>query len=304
MPLKKQLERQGLPFEEWYMDDAYFALSAAPPIGIFYSRMSASSHTRGHRYSPEYTAAVLNWLEQHGRRVLNSNRALQLELSKTAQYTALSAHGIKTPRTYVAIGRERVIEAAKNFGGDAFITKHNRAGKGLGVHLFLAQQGLKDYVEGNEFEQPIDGITLIQEYIESANPYITRCEFVGQKFLYAVRVDNTQGFLLCPADECATGSGFGDDFCPTSTMQASKFSIDKSFQNPIVHQYETFLQRNDIHIAGIEFIVDSKGELFTYDININTNYNTNAEREAGLSGMEAIADYLDQELRQLKQTVA
>ena len=27
--------------------------------------MSASSHTRGHRYAPEYTAVVLNWLEKN-----------------------------------------------------------------------------------------------------------------------------------------------------------------------------------------------------------------------------------------------
>jgi hypothetical protein len=31
--------------------------------------MSASSHTRDHRYAAELTAAVLAWLERHGRQV-------------------------------------------------------------------------------------------------------------------------------------------------------------------------------------------------------------------------------------------
>ena len=295
-PLAQQLHEHQLPYEEWYMHDAYFDLGSAPPDGVFYSRMSASAHTREHRFSPEYTGAVLAWLEQHNRRVLNGSRALQLELSKVAQYAALAAAGIRTPRTYAAIGREQITQAAAHFGGDAFITKHNRAGKGLGVHLFLAQKGLVDYVNSEEFEHPVDGITLVQEYIESADPFITRCEFVGQKFLYAVRVDNTQGFLLCPADECEVDLNTDGDSCPTANAPPSKFHIDTGFTHPILEQYRAFFQQHDIHIAGIEFIVDSSGELYTYDVNINTNYNTNAEKQSGISGMCAIADYLRTEL--------
>jgi hypothetical protein len=292
-PLGAQLEACGLPFEEWFMDDSRFDPGATPPEGIFYSRMSASSHTRGHRYAPEYTSAILAWLERNGRCVLNGSRALQLELSKAAQYSALTAAGIRTPRTYAALGREQIIAASDNFGGDAFIVKHNRAGKGLGVHLFLAKRGLEEYVQGPEFEQSVDGITLVQEYIESADPFITRCEFVGQRFLYAVRVDNTQGFLLCPADECEPAG----DFCATSEDAASKFHIDPNFAHEITDGYQQFFENYGIHVAGIEFIVDKRGDLYTYDININTNYNSSAEQAAGISGMKAIAGYLQGQLR-------
>ncbi|MFP3490520.1 alpha-L-glutamate ligase, partial [Staphylococcus sp. SIMBA_130] len=79
-----------------------------PPDGIFYNRMSASSHTRDHRYAPEYTAAVLEWLESHGRRVLNDSRALALEVSKVAQYAALRKHGIVTPKTIAAVGKDHL----------------------------------------------------------------------------------------------------------------------------------------------------------------------------------------------------
>lgn len=290
-PLRAELDGLGLPYQEWFLDRGRLDLGVSPPEGVFYNRMSASSHTRDHRYAPEYTAGVLAWLEGHGRRVINSSRALQLEISKVAQYTALNALGIRTPRTVAAVGREDIIGAVRAFNGP-FITKHNRGGKGLGVRLFRSVDVLAQYLDGPEFDPPIDGITLIQEYIEAPEPFITRCEFIGGKFLYAVRADTSEGFELCPADECQTG----DAFCPTTTAPKSKFRIVKGLEHPIVKRYTRFLEANGIHIAGVEFILDRRGEPFTYDINTNTNYNADAEARAGVSGMRAIAEYLGDEL--------
>jgi len=295
-PLKKEMEALSLPYEDWFLSEGVLDLSTIPPEGVFYNRMSASSHTRDHRYAAEYTAAVLSWLENNGRKVINTSNALKLEVSKVAQYTALDAHGIRTPRTVVAVGKEQIIKAAEMFTG-AFITKHNRGGKGLGVQLFQSTAALKHYVNGSDFDYPIDGITLIQEYIESDEPYITRCEFIGGKFIYAVQVDTSSGFQLCPADACQ----IGDAFCPVGTSASPKFEIIKDFENPIIEKYATFLKGNGIHIAGIEFIVNKQGEIFTYDINTNTNYNSEAEANAGMSGMGEIAKYLGSELKNLKQ---
>ena len=197
-PLRVALHERGLSFEEWFLDTGTLDLTKPPPEGVFYNRMSASSHTRGHRYAPEHAAAALAWLERHGRRVLNGGRALQLELSKVAQYAALEALGIRTPRTVAVIGRQPLVEAARRFP-PPFITKHNRAGKGLGVRLFHDAEALARYVESDAFEPSVDGITLLQEYIEAPEPFITRVEFVAGRFLYAVQVDTSQGFELCPA---------------------------------------------------------------------------------------------------------
>ncbi len=291
-PLKVQLRKLGLPFEEWYLNRGRLDLSVSPPPGVFYNRMSASSHTRNHRYAAEHTAAVLSWLEGYARRVINSSRALQLEISKVAQYAALNSHGIRTPRTVATIGREEILTAAHGFDGP-FITKHNRGGKGLGVRLFQNTDALRDYVDGPEFESPIDGITLVQQYIEAPQPFITRCEFVGGEFLYAVRADTSDGFLLCPADDCQTEDTFGPP-APTS-----KFQIDKHFDHPILERYRHFLADNETHIAGIEFILDKDGQLYTYDINTNTNYNPTAESEAGVSGMCRVAEYLGDQLAEV-----
>ena len=86
-------------------------LRSPPPQGVFYNRMSASSHTRDHRYAAEYTGAVLAWLERHGRTIVNDSRALRLEISKVAQYEALASFGIPTPETLAVVGRENIVSA-------------------------------------------------------------------------------------------------------------------------------------------------------------------------------------------------
>ena len=299
-PLRAAFAALDLPYEEWFLSEGRLDLAEAPPQGVFYNRMSASSHTRRHRYAPELTACVLEWLELHRRRVINDRRALALEVSKVAQYTALAAWGIRTPRTVAALGREAIVAAAQSVPAP-FITKHNRAGKGLGVKLFHGVEALREHVHSAAFEDSVDGVTLVQEYIRAPEPVITRVEFVGGKFLYAVRVDTTLGFELCPADVCQVG----DAFCPVGetppAAPAPRFRIVRNFSHPIVERYRRFVADHGIGIAGIEFITDEAGEVYTYDVNTNTNYNSAAEAEVGLYGMRAIAAYLGGELRRLER---
>ncbi|WP_282020610.1 ATP-grasp domain-containing protein [Planomicrobium okeanokoites] len=299
--LFKRLDELQLPYEDWFIDEGLVDLSATPPEGVFYSRMSASSHTRGHRYAPEMADSLLVWLEHHGRTVFNGTRALRLEVSKVNQYMALNAAGIRTPKTIAANGREQIIAAAEKLDAPSFITKHNRAGKGLGVRLFHSIEALKEYLDGGEFDPSIDGITLIQEYIQAPEPFITRCEFVGGKFVYAVQVDTSEGFELCPADACR----IDDLFCPVGEQpeEKPKFQVVEGFDDPIISKYEEFLRRNDIAVAGIEFIRNAAGEIFTYDVNTNTNYNSDAEAAAGKFGMLELAKLLGKELEKSKVTV-
>jgi glutathione synthase/RimK-type ligase-like ATP-grasp enzyme len=291
-PLRVAFEGQGAPFTEWFLDQGGLDLRAEPPPGVFYNRMSASSHTRGHRYAPEYTAGVLAWLERHGRRVVNGSRALQLEVSKVAQYQALAAFGVPVPDTLAVVGRGQIMEAAQSLGFP-LILKHNRAGKGLGVQLFQDADALAAYIGSDGFEEPLDGITLVQRYIAAPEPYITRLEFVGGRFLYAVRVDTSAGFELCPADVCA----LPEEGAAAPLPAVDKFRIDPEFDTPLIPLLEKVIAANDIEIAGIEVIRDAQGQLYAYDINTNTNYNPDAEAKAGIYGMRAIAGYLNGLLR-------
>ena len=65
LPLKTELKNLGVEFEDWHVEKANIDLGKNPPEGIFYNRMSASSHVRGHRYAPEYTATILTSLKNN-----------------------------------------------------------------------------------------------------------------------------------------------------------------------------------------------------------------------------------------------
>ena len=299
-PLRKELKNINAPFEEWHLGKRNVDHLDKPPQGVFYNRMSASSHTRGHRYAPEYTAVVLNWLEKNNRRVINNSKALNLEISKSLQYKELENFGIKTPMTVYCSNKESILKAANIFR-KPFITKHNRAGKGLGVKLFNSKQELDSYVSSKNFEPSIDGVTLLQEYIDAKPKIINRVEFVNSEFLYTVEVDASEGFELCPAcpeDQInEPNTQFFGEFCPTI---GNKFRIIKDYKkNSLIDKYKKFISANGIEIAGIEYIADKNGTIYTYDVNTNTNYNGQAEKDFEIKGMRSIADFLKKELLQL-----
>jgi len=290
-PLRRALDAAEVPYEEWFVDEGHFSVQGAPPEGVFLNRMSASSHTRGHTAGVEHTRQLLAWLERHGRRVINGRNAFELEVSKVKQHLALEQVGLRTPATRaVAGGPEALIRAAQDVP-TPFVTKHNRGGKGLGVQLFRTLEAFADYVRSDDFEAPPAHVTLLQQYVESADESITRCEFVDGELLYAIRSDTSEGFELCPADACRT-----DETC-TVDGDDSLFSLREDVPAELVERYKTFLDRETIDVAGIEFIEDPQGRTWTYDVNGTTNYSPDVEEKHGHDGMAAVATLLKRELQ-------
>lgn len=291
--LIKRLEELDVPYDEWDLSDGLLDIQDLPEDGVYYNRMSASSHTRGHRYAPELTDQVLTWLEQKDARVINGTGAIELEVSKLKQYLTLQADGIQTPKTIGAVGKDNIIKAAEKLNEFPFIIKHNRAGKGLGVRLLYTLDELREYVNGPQFEESIDGISLIQQYIKSQDGHIVRSEFIGGTYFYAVKVDSSEGFELCPADACQIG--------PDGEVisEESKFKIIDRLPEDQISRYQTFLKNQNIDVAALEFIIDERGDVYTYDVNTNTNYNEDAEKEAGQYAMLELAKYLKEELNKI-----
>lgn len=283
-PFEAAFQKLNVDYQIWYVPAMSLDLSAVPPEAVFWNRMSASSHTRGHRFEPELVAGILAWLERHNRTVVNGPKALDLEISKMRQYQELEKFSIRTPNTFCAIKKEHLTEGASRIGFP-LITKHNRAGKGLGVRKFDTEAALQYYITSDDFEESVDGITLLQEYIAAPTESIFRMEFVDSKFLYAVEVDTSEGFELCPSEACELESN-----CPTEEF--NKFKIIEDFAIPNLRNYEEFLRQSGIGIAGIEIIFDANGDYWTYDVNTNTNYNPQAEEKAGQSAPEEIARFL------------
>lgn len=283
-PLTTALDRADLKWRAVKLTGGAFTIQEEPAAGLYVNRMSPSAHTREHGdgvlYLREYLAVLARW----GRRVVNADRAFALEISKVRQHAALEAAGILTPHTIAVAGRGALKEAARSMDLP-FITKHNQGGKGLGVRLFRDLGSFDAYVDGEEFEPAFDGITLLQEYVEPREPYITRVEIVDGRFLYALRASTAGGFELCPADACAVG----DAFCPVG--DTGKFGVAPlTADDPTVAAYLDFCRGQNIDAAGIEFVEGLDGSRYTYDINMNTNYNSEVEMAVGVSGMDAWAD--------------
>jgi glutathione synthase/RimK-type ligase-like ATP-grasp enzyme len=283
-PFARAFAAAGTPVSEWLLTGGSIDLSSEPPSGVFWSRLSASAHTRGHGESKEYGRAVLRWLEAAGRTVVNGAGVLELEVSKVAQHAALRTAGIDVPATIAVFGREQLIERARGLA-TPFISKHNQGGKGLGVRRFDSHQEFESWTGGAGFEPSPDGITLLQEFLPAREPFVTRVEFVGGEFVYAVRVDTRAGsFELCPAEACAVP---GD--ADTVSEPLFRLRTDIDAQHPLVQDYRRFLAASGISIAGIEFIETVDGRVVTYDVNTNTNYNPDVEATSGVSGPGAIA---------------
>jgi len=287
IPLETALAGRGVPHRSWLMNEGLVPQDGPPPIGVFYNRIGASAHLRGNPHAPAFSGLVLDWLARHGRWVVNARRALELELSKLAQQNALDAAGIATPRTIPAVGDAFVLEAVRAHAGRPVILKHNRGGKGHGVVRLESVAEAEAHLRDPHCARPVDGVWLVQEQIVSPEPCVYRCEFVGGRFLYAMRVDTAGGFALCPAEVCSLSAN-GPTYALSNALDG----------DPIVPRLARFLARNQIEIASVELIRDAAGQWFAFDVNTNTNYNAAAEQAAGLNpgGMLAVADYLRETL--------
>ena len=281
-PFAAAFAAEGVDWDETLVTGGSLDLTAAPAEGLWWSRMSASAHTRGHTAAAEHARALLDVLEAHGRRVVNGRAVLDLELSKVRQLALLRAARVAVPRTVAVVGgRPDDVLAAAATVGPPVVVKPNRGGKGLGVTRFDSVDELAAALPG--LDEPVDGVLLVQEYVEPARPRITRAEIVGGELVYAITADTERGgFQLCPADACAV------DGTP-----ASLFALrTEPLPSGLADAYESFARWHGLEVAGFEFIETADGRAVTYDVNTNTNYNPDVEAVAPRSAARAVARYL------------
>ena len=281
-PFAAAFAAEGVDWDETLVTGGSLDLTATPAEGLWWSRMSASAHTRGHTAAAEHARALLDVLEAHGRRVVNGRAVLDLELSKVRQLALLRAARIAVPRTVAVVGgRPDDVLAAAATVGPPVVVKPNRGGKGLGVTRFDSVDELAAALPG--LDEPVDGVLLVQEYVEPARPRITRAEIVGGELVYAITADTERGgFQLCPADACAV------DGTP-----ASLFALrTEPLPSGLADAYESFARWHGLEVAGFEFIETADGRAVTYDVNTNTNYNPDVEAVASRSAARAVARYL------------
>ena len=281
-PFAAAFAAEGVDWDETLVTGGSLDLTAEPPPGLWWSRMSASAHTRGHTAAAEHARALLDLLEAYGRRVVNGRAVLDLELSKVRQLALLRAAGVAVPRTIAVVGdRPDDLLAAAAAIGPPVVVKPNRGGKGLGVTRFDSVDELAAALPA--LDEPVDGVLLVQEYVEPSRPRITRAEIVGGELVYAITADTERGgFQLCPADACAV------DGTPASLFALRTEPLPAG----LADAYESFARWHGLEVAGFEFIETTDGRAVTYDVNTNTNYNPDVEAVAPRSAARAVARYL------------
>ena len=281
-PFAAAFAAEGVDWDETLVTGGSLDLTAEPPPGLWWSRMSASAHTRGHTAAAEHARALLDLLEAYGRRVVNGRAVLDLELSKVRQLALLRAAGVAVPRTIAVVGdRPDDLLAAAAAIGPPVVVKPNRGGKGLGVTRFDSVDELAAALPA--LDEPVDGVLLVQEYVEPSRPRITRAEIVGGELVYAITADTERGgFQLCPADACAV------DGTPASLFALRTEPLPAG----LADAYESFARWHGLEVAGFEFIETADGRAITYDVNTNTNYNPDVEAVAPRSAARAVARYL------------
>lgn len=293
-PLRDALESEGLRVRLVHVNEGSIDPSVPPPDGVWMNRISPSSHTRGHAHTVDMTRQLLYWLESSGRRVINGLRAFELEMSKLRQDLVLRRYGISTPRTVLVVGSEDLLSAAATFDGP-FITKHDQGGKGLGIRLFRDPWDFETHLAAAEFDPGPGARTILQEYIDAPEPFITRVEIVGGRFVFAMRSSTDGGFELCPSDVCnpmpaggpalrtgAGGNGAAGLFSPSPVTA----------NDPLVEEYVRLCNAEGIEVAGIEFVEDAGGNRYTYDINGTTNYNQALGSMIGVDAMRDLARHV------------
>ena len=199
-PLFHELELLGVAFEDWDMSQSIIDISKSAPSGILQPDERFISYER----EPICTRNDCWSVSMAGKpRAQNPKWQNCIEFGniKTSAICTLQEAGLSVPHTIAVSNRDDILDAYDKMPFDDIITKHNRAGKGLGVQLIKSKEAAIEHINSSQYEDSVDGITLLQQYIKPADEVITRVEFIGGEFLYAVNVDTSNGFefvlLMC-----------------------------------------------------------------------------------------------------------
>ena len=139
----------------------------------------------------------------------------------------------------------------------------------------------------------VDGVALIQEYVQARDARVLRCEVLDGKLLYALALDGAGStFDLCPADVCMVDK-------PTITIS--------QFQPPadIVRAVERVAQMSGLDVGGIEYMIDDRdGRPKFYDLNAMSNFVAKPMEVLGWDPHDNLIDYLLREIATRQKVAA
>ncbi len=309
VPFFTELDRRGLPYDRLDVGtDTFDPAVRVLPWTLVLNRMSPSAYLRGHGQAIVYTKEFLQYLEANGVDVVNGARAFALETSKVSQLLLLQRLGLRAPRSRVI---NAPVQAPLAATGLTFpvIVKPNIGGSGAGMQRFETPQSLANAVEEGTLNLGIDDVALVQEFLPARDGHIVRVEVLDGRFLYAIKVypNPAAGYNLCPADICqpdaisrqaqqpAPGTGVGPvvDLCPVELPKVALRVEGYTPPETVVRDVLAIASGAGFDLGGIEYLVnDRDGAIYFYDINVLSNFVTNAVQVVGFDPYARLVDYL------------
>jgi hypothetical protein len=300
-PLFAELDRRAAPYVRLDATrHSYDPSESESPYAVVFNRMSPSAYLRGHGNGILYTLQYLNHLENLGTRIINGQKAFEIEISKARQVSLLESLNLPYPKTHVLNSPSLAVAASENLRFP-IVVKANVGGSGAGIVRFDTRDSLINAAANGRLDLGIDQTALVQEFIPPRHGHITRVETLGGKYLYAIKVFTTgDTFNLCPADICQTTDGveLTRVACPVDAPQ-SGLRVE-AFQPPseVIRSVERIVSAAQIDVGGVEYIVDDRdGSLFFYDINALSNFVADATRVVGFDPHVKLVDFLQEELK-------
>ncbi|MSV36312.1 MAG: hypothetical protein EXQ47_12050 [Bryobacterales bacterium] len=295
-PLWAALERRGVRYTALDLKQAAFDPDALPAAALYFNQASPSAYVRGNTRAVPLALAWMRSLETGGARVLNGSRAFLLELSKSAQAALLGKLGVAHPRSLAFNDPEAAL--AQWTGGWPALLKPEQGGSGARMYLLESPEELRRLLRDQPALWLPDNLLLLQEYfpVEAARG-IVRMEFLGGKFLYAMRVVSHGAFNLCPSEVCNPADG-SDGHCAVPEEAPVKPVEFYPYPEVPVHAVETgekIMAAGGLDVGGIEYL-EADGRTIFYDVNANSNLRAPIGQAFGFDPFERVVDYLTREI--------
>ncbi len=295
LPLFERLDRRGVNYTTFDLKKAAFVGAEQPPAKLAFNQASPSAYLRGNTRAVPLGLAYMEALERRGVRVLNGSAAFRFELSKATQAAAMAEAGLDYPRT-LAFNSIDALRAQKDTLTFPAILKPNQGGSGARMSKVESLDDVALALEDPRIWEP-DYVMLLQEYLphDSMNDGVVRMEFVGGKFLYAMKVFSSGGtFNLCPSEVCNPEEGEGSCAIPTSVPPRFEPYLD--VPQEAIAAGERICALGGLDVAGIEYIETPDGRRVYYDINANSNLRLPIGEAFGFDPFERVVDFLCAEI--------
>jgi len=291
-PLWAALERRGIRYAALDLKRAAFDPDAVPEAALYFNQASPSAYVRGNTRAVPFALSLMRSLELGRARVLNGSRAFLLELSKSAQAALLRSLEIPHPRSLAFNDVEAAL--AQWTGGWPALVKPEQGGSGARMFLLNSPDELERLLRDQTSLWLPDNLLLLQEYfpVDPAKG-IVRMEFVGGKFLYAMRVVSHGAFNLCPSEVCNPDGGESQFVVPEhAPAKPVEFYPYPEVPAAAVEMGERIMASGGLDVGGIEYLESADGTHIFYDVNANSNLRAPIGQAFGFDPFERVVDYL------------